>query len=87
MVIEGGSKGSSMPVIMLNVGNVRNDRAQTFPLKIYHLISTIHLKTLQNCQRMDDFTHSLMHSTSEHFPSTLPGLMLAAGDAWYSRGA
>ena len=58
-----------MPIIIINAGTVGRDRAQNFSLKIYDLISTIHLRTSQNCQRMDEFTHSLIYSTDEQMVS------------------
>ena len=58
-----------MPIIIINAGNVGRDRAQNFSLKIYDPISTIHLRTTQNCQRMDEFTHSLIYSTNEQMVS------------------
>ena len=67
--IEGGSEGFSVPIIIINAGNVGRDRAQNFSLKIYDPISTIHLRTPQNCQRMDEFTHSLIYSANEQMVS------------------
>ena len=58
-----------MPIIIINAGTVGRDRAQNFSLKIYDPISTIHLRTSQNCQRMDEFTLSLIYSTDEQMVS------------------
>lgn len=79
-VIEGGS--NYLTIIMFNAGNVRSDRAQTFLGRIYDLISTIHLKTPQNCQRMNEFTHLFIRPVIKYSLSILPGLMLAPGDTW-----
>ena len=67
--IEGGSEGLSVPIIIINAGNVGRDRAQNFSLKIYDPISTIHLRIPQNCQRMDEFTYSLIYSANEQMVS------------------
>lgn len=76
LVIEGGGNYFSILCLMQDIWEALECR---LPWRIYDLISTIHLKNPQTCQRMNEFNHSLIWPMIKCSLSTLPGLVLVTG--------